>query len=375
MKHKFPLTILFALLVVFFVTLAVSAQELPFSLYQVEPPEGYPGDNLDLILHGDGFDIVKITGVDIEDIEIGDFWIDSNEVIIVQAFIPESAPPGPRMVTVNASLGQNEPVSAYLEAGFFVLEREQEPPTSVPPIDEPTITPTPVVPPPPPFSWWWLIVPLCCLGILGAGIIAIALTFRRASLKRTWQQHATSGELPDTCQPDTHINRRESFDIKPGRWKVTALNVTLYDAAANKRGKAQSVSGELVSKIDKAARQRLLGEEEVKPRATIAGLAKELSAQILAWQSDSGQGKDAHLEAHLEGGEAEAKFARYKCVGQPGAWKKVLEWTAKLQAVDHLPASLRAPKEAESQGAYQAYLEEQLDKYLSTVITKAARLL
>jgi hypothetical protein len=96
---------------------------------------------------------------------------------------------------------------------------------------------------------------------------------------------------------------------------------------------------------------------------------------VVGWQSIAESGKDAYIEAHMEGGTAEAKFARYHCIGQPGQWKKVLEWTAKLTAADHLPASFRGPLDDEPQQAYQVFLEEQLVGYLANLVKDAARLL
>jgi hypothetical protein len=61
-------------------------------------------------------------GVEMEGIEVQGYWVESNEVIGVDIFIPESAAPGPRGVAVIALMGQNEPVTAFLEGGFHVLE-------------------------------------------------------------------------------------------------------------------------------------------------------------------------------------------------------------------------------------------------------------
>lgn len=250
---------------------------------------------------------------------------------------------------------------------------EQEPPTDEPPYEPPDEPDYET--PEDSFPWWILVIPLVCLGIMAVAAAALVMTIRKARLKKTWQKRAQLDELPKNCQPSTYINRRESIDLKPGRWKVNGLKVTFYDSAKNKRGKTYAAPSSLVSNVDKAARQRLVGGEDDTLRGMIAEMAKELSALIIGWQSASELEKNAYIEAHMEGGSAEVKFARYQCVGQPWGWKKILEWTAKLTAVDHLPAALRAPLEAESQAAYQVYIEKQLAEYISTIITEAARLL
>jgi len=358
------------------------AQESPIHLYEVIPPEGFPGEHLGLSLLGDGFLKAEIVGVEIEGIEMREFWVNSNNELGADVYIPEFAPPGPRTVIVHGSLGQNEPVEAVLEAGFFVLEREEVPPTEPPPAEPPPEEPPyepphepPYIPPGNGFPWWILILVLGGLGGAGVAVVTLIVILNKANLKQSWQQQASSQSLPKNCQPSTYINRREKIELKPGRWKVTGVKVSLYDAIKNERGKTYAAPGDLVSKIDRAARRRLLRGEDDQLRGEIAEMGKELSALVMAWQAISEKGKDAYLEAHMEGGSAEAKFARYRCVGQPGQWKKVLEWTAKFKAVDHLPASFRAPLESESQQAYRVFLEQQLDGYLAGVVKEAARLL
>ena len=387
MKFKFLVVFLLGVLLSCIPQNSTVAQEFPLNLYEVSPAEAFPDDYFVMSLFGEGFLRVEIIEMEIEGVDVQDFWVESNNELGADVYVPADAPPGPRLVIVRGSMGQNEPVEAVLEGGFYVLEREEvppvEPPPDEPPPDEPPVEPPfepPIEPPyiPEPefdFPWWILILVLGGLGAVAVAVVTLTVVLRRAGLKRSWQQEASSQELPKNCHPSTYINRREKIDIKPGRWKVTGLRVTLYDAARNLRGKTYAVPGDLVKKIDKVARQKLLQGDNAELHQQIVEMERELGALVLAWQNISDKGRDTYLDAHMEGGTAEAKFARYHCVGQPGQWKKVLEWTAKLKAVDNLPVSFRAPLGGESLEEYQLFLIQQLDRYLRGVVEEAARLL
>jgi len=104
----------------------------PVRLRAVEPPEGRPGEELELVIKGGGFGEAQEVRVTIAGIEVRDAWVGSDEVIVAQIFIPEDAPPGPRPVEVIAVFGQNEEFLAGLRTGFFVLEREVPPPPGQP---------------------------------------------------------------------------------------------------------------------------------------------------------------------------------------------------------------------------------------------------
>jgi hypothetical protein len=127
--------------------------------------------------------------------------------------------------------------------------------------------------------------------------------------------------------------------------------------------------------VDQAIRRRSMHGEDDRLSDMITRTAREMAALITAWQSVSESGADAYLEATMEGGSAEAKFARYRCVGQPGGWQRELEWTAKLKAVDHLPAAFRGPVDGEPKPGYRAFLEGKLQEYLALLVREAARLL
>ncbi len=104
-------------------------------LRAVEPSEGRPGQELELILWGSGFGEAREVWVTIGEIEVLDAWIESDEAIMAHVFIPEDAPPGPRPVELVALI-EGEEFSAVLEDGFFVLEREGPPPPGRPALYE-----------------------------------------------------------------------------------------------------------------------------------------------------------------------------------------------------------------------------------------------
>jgi hypothetical protein len=198
---------------------------------------------------------------------------------------------------------------------------------------------------------------------------------KNSGLKQSWQSEAQEQELPKECQASTTITRREKIEFKPGRWRVTGIKVTLYDSKGNQRADPRSIPKDLIFKVDEAARDRLMHGENEALRTKIGGMAAELCALIIAWQDISEKGRDVLVEAGMEGGSAEAKFVRYRCVGKPGRWQKESEWTAKLKAANHLPATFRAPLEGESHHAYRLILQGNMQGYLADLVQEAARLL
>jgi len=99
----------------------------PVYLRAVEPPEGWPGEELELTLRGGGFGGAREVQVTVGGIEVLEAWIESDEAIMAHVFIPEDAPPGPRAVEVVAVFGPGEEFATGLDEGFFVLEREVPP--------------------------------------------------------------------------------------------------------------------------------------------------------------------------------------------------------------------------------------------------------
>jgi len=98
------------------------AQEPPIHVDAVEPPQGQPGEELTLLIHGGGFGDARQVQVIIAGIEVREARIESDEAITAQILIPADAPPGPRPVEVVASFGPGEEFVAELAAGFSVIE-------------------------------------------------------------------------------------------------------------------------------------------------------------------------------------------------------------------------------------------------------------
>ena len=360
---------------------AIPAYAQQISLRGVEPAQGRPGEELELALLGDGFGgevHVAIGGFDVLDA-----WVESEQVIRARVHIPEDALPGPRNVEVVVILGQNEEFRAVLEGGFTVLEGEAQTPGPGP--QPPGPGPQPPEPGPAgggdDLDWLpWLVVLVVAVVVAGTAI-AVALKAHQSAQRKQWQEQAQEQELTKTCQSGTVCVRREKLELKPGRWRVSGLKVTLYDAVhdpstglrAGQRGAPRDVQAELVKRVDKGARDRLLWGDREKLGWEAGEIARDLTVLVVAWQSQSAE-RDVYVEPKIEGGEASAKFVLYRCVGMPGHWQKVTGWTAKLKAVSHFPTSFRGPLAGESPEAYRALLDDHLRGYVYALIQEAGRL-
>lgn len=337
----------------------------------VQPDGGRPGEEFDLTVRGGGFGGNE-AWVAIGELEVWDTRIESDSVIRARVRIPEDAPPGPRDVEVGVSYGENEESSTVLAGGFSVLEGGGSPPGPGPrPPDEPRGGGD---------DWgglgWVVILGVGALAVAGVTLaVTVTLKIRKSALQKQWQTQAQEQDLPETCQSGTHYVKREKPEVKPGRWKVTGLKVMLYDASSRQRGVAREVSSELVERIDKAARNRLLWGDSGKLAEETAAIGRELIALVLAWQSLAEAGRDVYVEPIIEGGEASVKFILYRCTGQPGRWKKMMEWEAKVQAVNHFPGGFRGPTADERPEAYRVFLEEQFRGYVHNLVQEAGRLL
>jgi hypothetical protein len=362
------LALLIALLVA-----SAGVQEYPIALESIAPAEGQPGQELEVSLLGRGFGDASEVFVSIGDLEVWEAWVISDGEIGAVIYIPEDAPPGPRDAEVAVVFGPDEEFSAGLESGFIVLEGEAPPPDETGP-EEPPSPDDFVEPPGGPDGTIdrWLLLVLVLLGgtVLFGGSVVIALTlvWRRAVVRQKWQAQATENELPQTCQAGTYIVRREKPRIKPGRWKVTGLKVTVYNAGSGTTDAVHQASAELVKKLDSAARQHLLHGMSESLEQSVEQIGGELTPSMLAWQLNSKAGQDLYLQTWLEGGQAEQKFIRYRCTGSPGGWVKQAEWTLKLKAIDRLPRVVRGPAEGETREKYSAFLKEQAGAYLLEVM-------
>jgi len=380
------------LLIVAFTTVPAWAQEDQVTLRSVNPNSGRAGEELGLTIRGGGF--CDPAQVRIGEFQAGGVEVESDSTIHARIYIPQDAGPGPRDVEVVVDCGgPEETFGAMLPGGFTVLEPADDGGR----VDEGGddggdeggyddysggFD-----------GWLLLVVILAVVGVIvvggGALTVTLAARARRISLENQaqmqqemeqLQEEAEEGELPEKCQSGKHKVIRDKPEIKPGLWKVAGLKVALYDAARVQQGagdqgeKERDAPEELVARIDKAARDRLLWGDSEKLAVEIVGIGRALTAQVIAWQALSEAGHDIYLEPAIEGGEASVRFTLYRCVGEPDWWQKIKSWQAKAQAVKHFQKKIRGPVANESSEAYRAVLEKELSIYVYKLIREASRL-
>ena len=384
------LVVLFLLLIL--AAIPVRAQQI--ALRSIKPDSARAGEEVNLTIQGRGF--CDPAQVRIGEFQAADVQVKSDSVINARMFIPEDAEPGPREVEVIVDCGgPEETFSAVLPAGFTVLE------PSGGPVPEPRDSGDEgggedyddgggFVD-----GWLLLVIILVGVGVvvLGGGALTVTLAVRarqniqkkQAQMQQEMQQQAQQeleqlqeqaeeGELPEKCQPGKIKVIRDKPELKPGLWKVTGLQVTLYDAAGDQRVEERGVPDELVKRIDKAARNKLLWGDSEKLAAEIIEIGRALAAQVVAWQSIAETGRDVILEPEIEGGEGSVKFTLYRCVGEPEWWQKVKSWEAKAQAVKHFSQEFRGPAAGEAPELYRAVLEKGITIYVRNLVREASRL-
>jgi type II secretory pathway pseudopilin PulG len=395
MKHTtcFYVTGLVVLLSIL-VLAAVPAWAQQIALRSVEPNSAHAGEEVNLAIQGRGFCGPATVGVG--EFQARDVQVESDSAISARVFIPEDAEPGPRDVEVVVDCGgPEETFSAVLPEGFTVLKSVGRP------------TPEPRGEPVDGgdegggedydngdglFDGWLLpIIILVGAGVvvLGGGALAVSLAVRarRAQMQQQMQQQsqqeleqqAKEGDLPGTCQSGEIRVIRDEPELKPGLWKVTGLEVTLYDEARAQRDgerpdRGRDVPEELVKRIDRAARNKLLWGDNERLAAEIAEVGRALAAQVVAWQAIAETGRDIRLEPEIAGGAGSVKFTLYRCVGPPTWWQAVKSWQVKAQAVKHFQQEFRGPTPEESPEAYRAVLEKGLTIYVANLIRGASRL-
>ncbi len=409
--RRFPLRWLLALMTIVGLLVLWAAGLLlaqsPIGLDAVEPREGRPGQEMQVRLYGHGLGSARRVNLSMDEIQVLETHVVSDEEMDATIRIPDDAPPGPRRVEVMADFGPNEQFAAELPDGFVVLEipatpvsgQNQPPPSPMPGENEPLPTPMPGEnepsptpmpgenePPPKPMpgenepsateegGGLGVLLLLLSAVLLGVGAISLTLRRRRAARRREWESYATDQELPQSCQKGSHFVRREKMKIKPGRWKVTGLTVTLYDALRGEEGTVHEVPPEVVKKLDKAARRRLLRGDSSSRGQEVEEIARELMALILAWQSLSLAKEDIFLKARLEGGKAEVTYVRYHCAGSPGQWRKQDGWTITVKAVEVFPRTLPGPARSRRQETYVDFLSRQMEDYIQELVQEAAKL-
>jgi hypothetical protein len=364
----------------------VWAQQI--ALRSVKPNSARAGEEVDLAIQGRGF--CGPATIRIGEFQAGEVQVASDSLINARVFIPGDAQPGPREVEVIVDCGgPQETFGAVLPDGFTILEPVAGPtPESAGP-REPTPgppEPRPREPEPPSSADWWLLLLIAVgVGVIGLGggalMVTLAVRARRAALKKQaqmqeeqLQEQAEEGELPEKCQSGKIKVIRDKPELKPGLWKVIGLQVTLYNAAGDQRVEERDVPEELVKRIDKAARNKLLWGDSERLAMEIVEIGQALAARVIAWQAVSESGRDVHLEPEIAGGEGSVKFTLYRCVGPSAWWQKVESWQAKAQAVRHFPQEFRGPAAGEAPQAYRAVLEKGITIYVRNLIREASRL-
>jgi hypothetical protein len=367
---------------------AVPAWAQEIALRSVSPDRARAGEEVELTIRGAGF--CGPANVQIGAFEAADVRVESDSTIRATIYIPSDALFGPYPVLVIVDCGgPQKTFSAALEEGFTVLEPaggggDEGGGDDGGGYDD--------------YSgdvdgWLLLILILVVVGVvvLGGGALAVTLAVRarRASLKKhaqleqqmqqaqqelRLQQEAEEGKLPEKCQPGRHKVIRDKPKLKPGLWKVAGLKVTLYDEAHAQGEDERDAPEELVKRIDKAARNKLLWGDGEKLAAEVVEIGRALTAQIVAWQAISEAGRDVRLEPEIEGGEGSVKFTLYRCIGEPEWWQEVKSWQVKAQAVKHFSQEFRGPAADEAPQAYRAVLEKGVTIYIANLIREASRL-
>lgn len=274
-------------------------------LYGVDPQEGSPGTEMDVILRGEGFTPADDFDVSIEGIEVLDREIESNEAIRAHIFIPEDAPPGPHPVNL-VLLRYDQPLSAGLEDGFYVWISGL-----------PTSTPPPA--PNPPIPWVW---PLITVLLSGASFtVGRVLTIRS---KLTWKQTA---KLQWQVQAQTNLPKptkacewacQKKLSLKGGRWKVTRIDLTPLPVKGKSSPKKQ-LEGNALDPLNELINDISASQEEIKNNLT--EVVDKLLAQIMAWENEGQSPASIRLDAKLAGA-VDAEFKLYHCHQTP----KGLEW-------------------------------------------------
>jgi hypothetical protein len=217
------------------------------------------------------------------------------------------------------------------------------------------------------------------LGAIGLGALIVTTLRGRsgrlsASARAELQSQAHEQEPPDECTPGIRYVRKIEVEVKPAAWEVAGLDMTLFNATTGKIGACHKAPQSVVSALNRAIRERRLGETG-KAGDIVRAAARELSELIVGWQSRESHARDVSLDARLEGGEATFKFVVYRCQeGLPPRWQEGGKWTADLKALERHTGTLwgRQPREP-----YDTYLDRtghQVRERLLELVEMAARL-
>lgn len=327
----------------------------PVQLFAVDPPEGSPGEAFDIFLVGEGFAPADDFGVNVEGVEIIDLERESSEVIRANIFIPEDAPPGPRLVEV-VIVRDGEPFGTGLEEGFQVLSAQQFP------LNQPP-------------NWVWPIIV-----VLFSGASFTVGRFLNLRAKILWQQQAklqwqlqAKWSKPQKPTKACEWVCEKTASVSRDRWKVTRIMLTPLPVKG-KTPPRRSVSGNVLDPLNRLVKNDNLPQEE--KRRNLAGLLNALVAEINAWEQAGQSPASIRLDAALVGA-VDIKFNLYhgRQTNKGLAWShSLLEWKGKLNQPggEHLGV-LRGPTTGEANFAarVRAGLEECL---LDLVDTAGSRL-
>lgn len=310
----------------------------PVQLFAIDPPGGAPGEEFDILLMGEGFAPADDFGVNVEGVEIIDLERQSNEVIRAHIYIPEDAPPGPRLVEV-VILREGEPFGAAIEEGFLV--------SGVQP------------PPNPPPTWIWPIIVVLFSGAsftVGRFLNLRAKILWQQQAKLQWQLQAKWGK-PSQPAKACEWACEKSASVSRDRWKVTGIMLTPLPVKG-KTPPPRSVSGSVLDPLNKLVKDDNLPQKE--KRQNLAGLLNALVAEINAWEQAGQSPASIRLDADLAGA-VDIKFNLYhgRQTNKGLKWSdSLLEWKAKLNQPggEHLGV-LRGPTVGEPDFAARARFE------------------
>ncbi len=217
-------------------------------------------------------------------------------------------------------------------------------------------------------------IPLGVKIVGGIAVILVLWSWLSSGGNVQWQSQASDKKPPSTCQQGTYYVHRENITIKPGLWNLAALNINIDPASSQPA--AYITPANLINQINQSTRNKRLGGKPAEIKKQAVAIGKKLTPLVIEYQSAANtQKKDFSLEAHFEGGEASAKFTRYRCMGTPGSWQKESEWTAELKAVDSLRKTFRNQQSGETKKEYKLFLDGRLSSYVLAVIEEAAKIL
>lgn len=360
--------LLLALLVCHLGIQPVAAQELPPpQIAGVEPNEGRPGERVQATIWGEGFDEeaeVIVEGIEVEVIRR------SPQTLLVELFIPDNAPPGPRDVVVINHMGIAQ--EAVLPGGFIVLGEGGED-------REPGPTERPAPPEPPDegdgeFPWEILGLLLGALALVGVPVAAYLtwdasrrrrLTRQRQELEQ-WQEKAQQ-ELPRDCQPGTKlpiIGRK----VEPGTWEIVHLVFAVEVSAAGEQPYEDQnfVGGKIVQRLNEIVALRKRTGDEARLRRMVAPLAGELARLLGVWTKRKPPASPITIQANVEG-KVTYEFRLYECqkTGEGNHWQKKKDWEGTVKETRELPAGrLVGPQEREGKSKFQKRVAEALVGHL-----------